>query len=147
MRPTIGGRPGAGEGRPVHQTLPGEAGSASGSGGVDTGIADSDVVESTSHVALTTWVAVHKGVSSAYFAFGWWYAFSTLLDDEFGVGWHRGFHAEILSKIVEDFFQGRPISHRKLKVLLGDPWLQIIAGTLLGISVTFICRQGFMGAA
>ena len=48
------------------------------------------------HVALTTWVAVHKGVSSAYFAFGWWYAFSTLLDDEFGVGWHRGFHAEVI---------------------------------------------------
>lgn len=46
MRPTIGGRAGAGEGRPMHQTLPGEAGSASGSGGVDTGIADSDVVES-----------------------------------------------------------------------------------------------------
>jgi acid phosphatase family membrane protein YuiD len=44
--------------------------------------------------------------------------------------------------IVEDLFQGHPISQRKLKELLGHNPSQVLAGALLGILVACVCCQG-----
>lgn len=44
--------------------------------------------------------------------------------------------------IVEDLFQGHPISQRKLKELLGHTPSQVIAGAVLGIMVSYVCCQG-----
>ncbi|KAI3756881.1 hypothetical protein L1987_56705 [Smallanthus sonchifolius] len=45
--------------------------------------------------------------------------------DAFGVRRHAGMQAEVLNVIVEDLFQGHPISKRKLKELLGHTPSQI----------------------
>ncbi|PPS07360.1 hypothetical protein GOBAR_AA13285 [Gossypium barbadense] len=48
----------------------------------------------------------------------------------------------VLNMIVEDLFQGHPISQRKLKELLGHTPSQVFAGAMLGIVVACICCQG-----
>nr|CAD1833946.1 unnamed protein product [Ananas comosus var. bracteatus] len=61
--------------------------------------------------------------------------------DAIGVRRHAGIQAEVLNKIVEDLFQGHPISEIKLKELLGHTPSQVIAGAFLGILVAcFICQ-------
>ncbi|XBJ19630.1 hypothetical protein VPH35_010581 [Triticum aestivum] len=52
----------------------------------------------------------------------------------------------VLTKIVEDLFQGHPISERKLKELLGHTPSQVFAGAFLGILVAWFCCQGCIGA-
>ncbi|KAF8379715.1 hypothetical protein HHK36_029160 [Tetracentron sinense] len=48
----------------------------------------------------------------------------------------------VLNMILEDLFQGHPISQRKLKELLGHTPSQVLAGALLGILIACICCQG-----
>ncbi|RRT58548.1 hypothetical protein B296_00046512, partial [Ensete ventricosum] len=48
----------------------------------------------------------------------------------------------VLNKIIEDLFQGHPISERKLKELLGHTPSQVFAGAVLGVLVACICCQG-----
>ncbi|RZS10115.1 hypothetical protein BHM03_00041301 [Ensete ventricosum] len=50
--------------------------------------------------------------------------------------------SSVLNKIIEDLFQGHPISERKLKELLGHTPSQVFAGAVLGILVACICCQG-----
>jgi acid phosphatase family membrane protein YuiD len=49
---------------------------------------------------------------------------------------------QVLNKIVEDLFQGHPISERKLKELLGHTPSQVFAGAILGNVVAWHCCQG-----
>lgn len=49
---------------------------------------------------------------------------------------------QVLNKIVEDLFEGHPISERKLKELLGHTPSQVFAGAILGILVAWYCCQG-----
>ena len=49
---------------------------------------------------------------------------------------------QVLNKIVEDLFEGHPISERKLKELLGHTPSQVFAGAILGIVVAWYCCQG-----
>ncbi|KVH91058.1 Acid phosphatase/vanadium-dependent haloperoxidase-related protein [Cynara cardunculus var. scolymus] len=51
----------------------------------------------------------------------------------------------VLNVIVEDLFQGHPISKRKLKELLGHTPSQVVAGAMLGILVACFCCQGCFG--
>jgi hypothetical protein len=53
---------------------------------------------------------------------------------------------QVLNKIVEDLFQGHPISERKLKELLGHTPSQVFAGAFLGILVAWFCCQGCIAA-
>ena len=48
---------------------------------------------------------------------------------------------QVLNMIVEDLFQGHPVSQRKLKELLGHTPSQVLAGALLGIVVACFCSQ------
>lgn len=48
--------------------------------------------------------------------------------------------------IVEDFFQGHPISERKLKEILGHTPSQVFAGAVLGILVACFFCQGCLVA-
>lgn len=54
---------------------------------------------------------------------------------------------QVLNMIVEDLFQGHPISKRKLKELLGHTPSQVLAGAVLGIVVSCVCCQGSLIAA
>ncbi|KAG0464122.1 hypothetical protein HPP92_020191 [Vanilla planifolia] len=82
-------------------------------------------------MALTASVAFCHGVGDSLFAVCLGFSL-VVMYDAIGVRRHAGMQAEILNKIVEDLFQGHPISQRKLKELLGHTPSQVVAGALLG---------------
>ncbi|KAJ6835773.1 uncharacterized protein M6B38_330165 [Iris pallida] len=90
---------------------------------------------------LTASVGLCHGVGDSLFAVCLGFSLIVMYD-AIGVRRHAGMQAEVLNKIVEDLFQGHPISQRKLKVLLGHTPLQVIAGALLGIFVACVCCRG-----
>lgn len=65
-----------------------------------------------------------------------------LLFFSFIYNWLEMFFLKVLNLIVEDLFQGHPVSKRKLKELLGHTPSQVVAGAVLGILVASICCQG-----
>ncbi|KAA8516178.1 hypothetical protein F0562_019357 [Nyssa sinensis] len=91
--------------------------------------------------ALTTSVAICHGVADSLFPVSLGFSLIVMYD-AIGVRRHAGMQAEVLNMIVEDLFQGHPISKRKLKELLGHTPSQVLAGALLGIVVACICCQG-----
>ncbi|KAL6620585.1 hypothetical protein ACP70R_035724 [Stipagrostis hirtigluma subsp. patula] len=91
--------------------------------------------------ALTASVALCHGVSDALFPVCLGFTLIVMYDAT-GVRRHAGMQAEVLNKIVEDLFQGHPISERKLKELLGHTPSQVFAGAFVGILVAWFCCQG-----
>ncbi|KAM0840861.1 hypothetical protein ACQ4PT_059352 [Festuca glaucescens] len=91
--------------------------------------------------ALTASVALCHGVGDALFPVCLGFSLIVMYDAT-GVRRHAGMQAEVLNKIVEDLFQGHPISERKLKELLGHTPSQVFAGAFLGILVAWFCCQG-----
>lgn len=55
--------------------------------------------------------------------------------DAAGVRRHAGKQAEVLNALVEDYFQGHPVSEQELKERLGHTPLQVGAGAVLGVVV------------
>ncbi|MFS7925025.1 hypothetical protein Hanom_Chr03g00279541 [Helianthus anomalus] len=95
--------------------------------------------------ALTTSVALCHGVADSLFPVSLGFSLIVMYD-AIGVRRHAGMQAEVLNLIVEDLFQGHPISKRKLKELLGHTPSQVIAGALLGVLVACFCCQGCFAA-
>ncbi|GLT84783.1 hypothetical protein SLE2022_029970 [Rubroshorea leprosula] len=95
--------------------------------------------------ALTTSVAICHGVADSLFPVCLGFSLIVMYD-AIGVRRHAGMQAEVLNLIVQDLFQGHPISKRKLKELLGHTPSQVLAGALLGIVVACICCQGCLVA-
>ncbi|KDP28486.1 hypothetical protein JCGZ_14257 [Jatropha curcas] len=91
--------------------------------------------------AMTTSVALCHGVADSLFPVCLGFSLIVMYD-AIGVRRHAGMHAEILNMIVEDLFQGHPISQRKLKELLGHTPSQVFAGAVVGILVACYCCQG-----
>ncbi|KAG6582673.1 yuiD [Cucurbita argyrosperma subsp. argyrosperma] len=91
--------------------------------------------------ALTTSVALCHGVADSLFPVCLGFSLIVMYD-AIGVRRHAGMQAEVLNLIVEDLFQGHPISKRKLKELLGHTPSQVLAGALLGIAVAWFFCQG-----
>nr|GEW04757.1 putative membrane protein YuiD [Tanacetum cinerariifolium] len=98
----------------------------------------------SSHTALctglTTSVAICHGVADSLFPVCLGFTLIVMYD-AIGVRRHAGMQAEVLNLIVEDLFQGHPISKRKLKELLGHSPSQVVAGAVLGILVACFCCQ------
>ncbi|KAH9731541.1 Acid phosphatase/vanadium-dependent haloperoxidase-related protein [Citrus sinensis] len=80
--------------------------------------------------ALTTSVALCHGVADSLFPVCLGFSLIVMYD-AIGVRRHAGMQAEVLNMIVEDLFQGHPISQRKLKELLGHTPSQVFAGAML----------------
>ncbi|KAG9448257.1 hypothetical protein H6P81_014385 [Aristolochia fimbriata] len=95
--------------------------------------------------ALTASVALCHGVADALFPVCLGFSLIVMYDAT-GVRRHAGMQAEVLNMIVEDLFQGHPISQRKLKELLGHTPSQVVAGAFLGILVACFCCQGHVVA-
>ncbi|KAA0048889.1 Acid phosphatase/vanadium-dependent haloperoxidase-related protein [Cucumis melo var. makuwa] len=93
--------------------------------------------------ALTTSVALCHGVADSLFPVCLGFSLIVMYD-AIGVRRHAGMQAEVLNLIVEDLFEGHPISKRKLKELLGHTPSQVLAGALLGIAVAWFFCQGSM---
>ncbi|KAG6437656.1 hypothetical protein SASPL_102578 [Salvia splendens] len=90
--------------------------------------------------ALTASVAICHGVADSLFPVCLGFTLIVMYD-AIGVRRHAGMQAQVLNVIVEDLFQGHPISQRKLKELLGHTPSQVFAGALLGILVAWRCSQ------
>ncbi|XP_078439235.1 acid phosphatase/vanadium-dependent haloperoxidase-related protein [Wolffia australiana] len=91
--------------------------------------------------ALTAAVALCHGARDALFPVCLGFSLIVMYD-AIGVRRHAGIQAEVLNMIIQDLFQGHPISKRKLKELLGHTPSQVVAGALLGILVAFFICQG-----
>ncbi|XVF33166.1 hypothetical protein REPUB_Repub17cG0145000 [Reevesia pubescens] len=91
--------------------------------------------------ALTTSVAICHGIADSLFPVCLGFSLIVMYD-AIGVRRHAGMQAAVLNMIVEDLFQGHPISQRKLQELLGHTPSQVFAGAMLGIVVACICCQG-----
>ncbi|OMP08610.1 Calcium-binding EF-hand [Corchorus olitorius] len=82
--------------------------------------------------ALTTSVAICHGIADSLFPVCLGFSLIVMYD-AIGVRRHAGMQAAVLNMILEDLFQGHPISQRKLKELLGHTPSQVFAGAMLGV--------------
>lgn len=82
-------------------------------------------------VGLTTSVGVQHGLGSSLFVMCLAFALMVMYDAA-GVRRHAGKQAEVLNALVEDYFQGHPVSEQELKEVLGHTPLQVAMGALLG---------------
>jgi acid phosphatase family membrane protein YuiD len=93
----------------------------------------------SSHSALvsgiTVAIALSEGIDSPLFALAVGVA-AVVMYDAAGVRRAAGRQATVLNQIVDELFQGHPISEDRLRELLGHTPLQVAAGALLGLVVT-----------
>ena len=87
--------------------------------------------------ALATGVALHNGFNSPLFAMCVAFAMIVMYDAT-GVRQAAGRQAAILNVILDELFQGHPISEERLKELLGHTRFQVIVGALMGILGTLV---------
>ncbi len=83
--------------------------------------------------ALATAVALSEGVSSSLFAMCVVLAVVVMYDAA-GVRRAAGIQARILNQIIDELFQGHPISETRLRELLGHTPVEVAAGLALGIA-------------
>jgi acid phosphatase family membrane protein YuiD len=86
--------------------------------------------------ALAASVGIIEGVSSSLFAVALAFALIVMFDAQ-SVRRAAGQQARILNKIVEELFKEHHLSKQKLAELLGHTRLEVLAGTVLGISIAF----------
>lgn len=86
--------------------------------------------------SLATGVAIADGLGSTTFAIALWFAAVTMYDAA-GIRRAASIQARILNQMIEELFQGHPISDVKLRELLGHTPVEVIAGMTLGIAVAF----------
>lgn len=82
--------------------------------------------------ALATAVALEDGLGSAAFAICVALAMVVMYDAA-GVRQAASHQARILNQIIDELFQGHPISEERLRELLGHTRFQVIVGALMGI--------------
>ena len=92
--------------------------------------------------ALTTAIAFKDGFFSSIFSVAVVFSLITLYDAA-GIRRAAGKQAEVLNRIIEDFFKGKGLNIPKLTELLGHTPLEILAGVLLGIGVAFLTYKIF----
>ena len=86
--------------------------------------------------ALAASVGIQAGWDSPLFAVAAIFA-AVVMYDAAGVRRAAGQQAEVLNKIIDDFYKGRPIRFERLKELLGHSPTEVLAGALLGIGLAF----------
>jgi acid phosphatase family membrane protein YuiD len=95
----------------------------------------------SSHSALVSGIAVaiaiSEGIDSPLFALAVGVA-GVVMYDAAGIRRAAGHQATVLNQIIDELFQGHPISEERLKELLGHTPVQVASGAVLGILVTWI---------
>ncbi|TAH52295.1 MAG: divergent PAP2 family protein [Chloroflexota bacterium] len=84
--------------------------------------------------SLATGIAIVDGLGSTIFALALWFAAVTMYDAA-GIRRAAMMQAKILNQMIEELFQGHPISDVKLRELLGHTPVEVIVGMLLGIVI------------
>lgn len=85
---------------------------------------------------LSTAIGIREGVSSSLFAMSLVLA-SVVMYDATGVRRAAGIQASILNQIIDELFQGHPISETRLRELLGHTPIQVVVGAVLGIFIAW----------
>ncbi len=83
--------------------------------------------------ALATAIGIHDGVNSSLFVLSLVFAAITMYDAA-GVRRAASIQARILNQIIDELFQGHPISETRLRELLGHTPVEVAAGLALGIA-------------
>lgn len=91
--------------------------------------------------ALATGVGITVGWESAEFAIAFLFALIVMYDAA-GVRQAAGKQARILNQIIDEFFQEKhEFNEARLKELLGHTPVQVVAGSALGIVISYLaCR-------
>jgi acid phosphatase family membrane protein YuiD len=87
--------------------------------------------------SAATAIAFRDGLNSSLFALSVVVSVIVMVDAA-GLRRAAGNHATVLNQIIEELFQGHPISEEKLKELLGHTPTQVFLGAVLGILCSLI---------
>ncbi len=87
--------------------------------------------------SLATAIGLREGFGSSLFMLSAGLAIIVMADAA-GVRRATGTHATVLNHILDQLFQGQPISEEKLKELLGHTPTQVFIGALLGVLISTI---------
>jgi hypothetical protein len=82
--------------------------------------------------ALATAIGIKEGLSSTLFALAFALAVIVMYDAA-GVRRAAMMQARILNQIVDELFQGHPISETRLRELLGHTPFEVVVGAILGV--------------
>lgn len=82
--------------------------------------------------ALAAAVGIREGLSSTLFAVAFALAIIVMYDAA-GVRRAASMQARILNQIIDELFQGHPISETRLRELLGHTPIEVLVGALLGV--------------
>ncbi len=89
-------------------------------------------------VAAAAWATgLLDGFDSAVFAIAAIFALIVMFDAQ-NIRWAASRQARILNQIVDELFQGHPISEERLKELLGHTPFQVFVGAAVGIAVAYL---------
>jgi acid phosphatase family membrane protein YuiD len=104
----------------------------------------------SSHTAIitsiTVGIGIREGIASPLFALAVGVA-GVVMYDAAGVRRAAGHQAAVLNEIIDELFQGHPISEVRLRELLGHTPLQVVGGAILGVAVTWIGMTYVWGGA
>lgn len=92
---------------------------------------------SSSVSALATSIGLINGISSAAFAIATIFALIVMADAQ-GVRQSAGKQAEVLNRIIVDFYTKKGLKFDQLKEFLGHTPFEVFAGMLLGIAVAIV---------
>lgn len=88
---------------------------------------------SASVCALATAVAIQAGTGSTLFVVSLLFAIIVMYDAA-GVRRAASIQARILNQIIDELFQGHPISETRLRELIGHTPIEVVAGAALGVA-------------
>jgi len=86
---------------------------------------------------LATAVGIREGLRSTSFAIAFLFAIVVMYDAA-GVRRAAMAQAKILNQIIDELFQGHPISETRLRELLGHTPFEVLMGALLGVVVSIL---------
>lgn len=87
--------------------------------------------------SLATAVAIQEGLRSSLFAVAAAFAIVVMFDAQ-GVRRATSIQARILNQIIDELFQGHPISEEHLRELIGHTPVEVFVGATLGIVLTWL---------
>ncbi len=82
--------------------------------------------------ALTTGIAIREGTASSLFVIALVVALVVMYDAA-GVRRAASIQARIINQMIDELFQGHPISETRLRELLGHTPIEVVAGAALGV--------------
>ena len=86
--------------------------------------------------SLATAVGIRDGLRSTSFAIALAFAFVVMYDAA-GVRRAAMAQAKILNQMIDELFQGHPISETRLRELLGHTPFEVVVGAILGVIIAF----------